>query len=186
MRQPLHKRARRAYGRRKYQPMEVSRAVGNAITCSAVSASSKWMTAIQAANQLELPHARIDTPVPAEANPQSIRSEDVQLRCWPPSMPNRMHKSQSGYKHRRIECRYHQTQQDIAAKQARSDRGRASRSQVNGIRAVPQPLPSPGHCTCTPRYQRHCLCHTPGGTGEYCPGYTCKPVCFCPVGCGNQ
>ena len=45
----LHKRARRAYGRRKYQPMEVSRAVGNAITCSAVSASSKSMTAIQAA-----------------------------------------------------------------------------------------------------------------------------------------
>ena len=99
---PLNKRARRAYGiRRKYQPMEVSRAVGNAITCSAVSASSKWMTAIQAANQLELPHARIDTPVPAEANPQSIRPEDVQLRCWPPSMPNRMHKSRSGYKHRR-------------------------------------------------------------------------------------
>ena len=136
MRQPLHKRARRAYGiRRKYQPMEVSRAVGNAITCSAVSASSKWMTAIQAANQLELPHARIDTPVPAEANPQAIRPEDVQLKCWPPSMPNRMHKSQSGYKHRRIECRYHhQTQQDIATKLAAiGGEPAAVRSTVYGL-----------------------------------------------------
>ena len=172
MRQPLHKRARRAYGRRKYQPMEVSRAVGNAITCSAVSASSKWMTAIQAANQLELPHARTDTPLPAEANPRSIRPEDVQLRCWPPSMPNRMHKSRSGYKHRRIVPGAYTRQTDPAsiAADARSDRGRASRRQVNGIRAVPQPLPRQAtahalHVTSATASATHAKWHG----GAHCP-----------------